>query len=236
MPRDFTFHKDRMNMLAGLVEEDDFEETRHALAEEYRKEMNDDVEEVSSTLKEYTAYMGYRPEDSEGELEADCECPEKAKPAPEESGLPGWSYYDADPTYSKISTMKKDLQHKKELQWVAPLESELEEGYEEKEMDEADASAAFKAKINGMINEHSIIHGMLPNGIGFGESVNEIGWGVKEQPGRYGRFTHMPREEVQAHLESRGFAVYDTESDDELRDAAYQDELEDPNPGPYGRV
>lgn len=177
MPREFDFHKDRMNMLAGLVEEDDFEETRQNLAEEYRKEMNEDIEEVSSTLKEYTSYMGYKPADSEGEQGVDCECPEEARP-PEEAGLPGWSYYDADPTYSKLSTMEDDLQHKKELQWVAPLDSELE-GEDDDDMDEVDATAAFKAKVSGMINEHEIIHGTL-YGPGFGPSVIEHGWGVKE--------------------------------------------------------
>lgn len=151
--RDFSFHKDRMNMLAGLVEEDDFEETRHNLAEEYHREMDDDVEEVSSTLQEYTSYMGYKPANSEGEMEPDCECPEAAKPNPEESGLPGWSYYDADPTYAKISTMKGDLQHKKEVQWSPPLDSELEEI---EELDETAAITAFKSKVDSMIQEYGL--------------------------------------------------------------------------------
>jgi hypothetical protein len=47
---------------------------------------------------------------------------------------------------------------------------------------------------------------------------------------KYGRFTDMPREEVKWYLESRGFAVYDKEATDELREAAYlnaKDEIRD---------
>ena len=46
---------------------------------------------------------------------------------------------------------------------------------------------------------------------------------------RYGRFTDMLREDVIAYLHGRGFAVqaFDNETTDELRNAAYLDELEE---------
>ena len=42
------------------------------------------------------------------------------------------------------------------------------------------------------------------------------------QSRRYGKFSDMDRGEVQGYLESEGFAVYDDEPIDRLRDAAYQ--------------
>ena len=42
--------------------------------------------------------------------------------------------------------------------------------------------------------------------------------------GKYGRFTRMSRREVQEYLESWGFAVYDDEPLDELRETAWENE------------
>lgn len=42
--------------------------------------------------------------------------------------------------------------------------------------------------------------------------------------GKYGRFTRMPRREIQAYLQSWGYAVYDDESLDELRQTAFENE------------
>ena len=41
---------------------------------------------------------------------------------------------------------------------------------------------------------------------------------------KFGRFTDMSREDVQSYLENRGYAVYDREHLDELREAAFLDE------------
>jgi hypothetical protein len=151
MSRKFAFHKDRMSMLAGLVEDDDFETIRHNLAEEYRRELHDDMDEVDTTLNEYTAYTGYVPSDEDEDDEVDTEEVDAAKPNPEEAGLPGWSYYDADPTMAKLMTMKDDLQHKKELQWVPPMAEELEND---------DLDEAFRLKVNQMIEGHVAINEM----------------------------------------------------------------------------
>lgn len=41
---------------------------------------------------------------------------------------------------------------------------------------------------------------------------------------KFGRFTKMSREDVQAYLEGHGYAVYDREYLDDLREAAFLDE------------
>jgi len=48
--------------------------------------------------------------------------------------------------------------------------------------------------------------------------------GSSAHGGKYGRFTRMPRSQVQVYLQSWGFAVYDDESLAELRQTAYEND------------
>ena len=48
--------------------------------------------------------------------------------------------------------------------------------------------------------------------------------GSSARGGEYGRFTRMPRREVQVYLQSWGYAVYDDEPLSELRQTAYENE------------
>jgi len=158
--RERNYNKDRLSMLAGLVEEDDYLDVRRSITEDYERELIEDANEFENTLKEY---MGYRPDDSEGNKVYDCECPEESKPdLPTEDGFPetapGWSYWKADSTYSKMKSMKDDLQYHKVTQWYPALQSELEDTEEdEEEQSSKESNESVKNRIDKLISEYKFV-------------------------------------------------------------------------------